>query len=251
MTTDHDSQPFDAILARSYEQLRAADPQQREAVLAGYDTARRAAPARPTRAWRRPLAWAATAACLAVVAVGAALLLPSSAKVVYGIEAVPGRLAEVQTIRQRGYVLVYDHRNPAAPPIRVPLEYLLKRPDKYRMTTYTTRHRRDAPPEVTSAVGYCDGQMLSAVFDEAKQCDKTPVALLEAWIQTELRAQILIGTMFGPADATYKKVGSEEVARQTVRRLRRPLRRSFARGRRGVQDLDRPGDRLSAALHPR
>ena len=211
MNADHDeNRPLDEILARSYQSLREPVPGEREAILAGFS--RRPSPDRaPRNTWKRPIAWLATAACLAVVAATAALLVPSSAQLVYGIEAVPGRLAEVQTIRQRGYLMIYSRRDADDPPIRVPIEYLVKRPDKFRFTGIGISHPQDGPPIVKRGISFCDGHSESGISEDDKQCWTGPISLLDAWIKTETRVQQFLATLLGPPGVPYKKTGAETI----------------------------------------
>jgi outer membrane lipoprotein-sorting protein len=210
-----DDKRLDEMLARSYEPLRVPPLRQREAILAALAAPRPAVRARQRRAWNGPLAWLATAACLVVAAVALALLVPSSAQMVYGIEAVPRRLAEVQTIRQRGVALIYDERKPDAPPVRVPIEYLVKRPDKFRLTWYGVSRRHDAPPFIKRGVSSCDGQTESWIYREEKLAVTRPVGPVDAWIKTETHAQEFLAGLLGPPEVPYRKVGREAVGGRT------------------------------------
>jgi hypothetical protein len=210
MNADHDEVArLDEMLASSYEPLRVPPAGQREAVLAALAAPRPAVPARRARVWNGPLAWLATAACLLIVAVALALLVPSSARLVYGIEAVPKRVAEVQTIRQRGFALVYDRNQPDAPPQRVEIEYLVKRPDKFRHTWYGVSHHRDAPPFIKHGRTSCDGQAESWTYQLDKLAVTRPIAPVDAWIKTETRAQGFLAAVLGPPGVAFQKVGRE------------------------------------------
>ena len=140
MTANHDDQALDELLARSYASLRAAPAHERSTILDRLADAPRADRALPAILPQRPLAWLATAAGLVIAAAAVALLVPSGARLVYGVEAVPDRLAEVHSIRQRGYWIIYPREDAHGPSVRVPIENLVKRPDKFRHTWYGRVH---------------------------------------------------------------------------------------------------------------
>ncbi|MEX0679342.1 MAG: hypothetical protein WD063_19860 [Pirellulales bacterium] len=212
MNANHDELvQLDEMLARSYEPVREPVAGQREAILAALSLAQPADRARPRRAWNGPLPWLATAACLAVAAAAVALLVPSSARLVYGIEAVPKRLAEVTTIRQRGYRMIYPREEANGPPIRVPIEYLVKRPDKFRLTTYGVSYPSDALMIVNRGIIVCDGSTESWISETHKTFVTRPIGLLDAWIKTETHAQNHLAELLGPPEVPYKKIGTETI----------------------------------------
>lgn len=209
---DDEPRRLEELLAGSYEPLRAGPPGQREAMLRAISQPRGAPPARLSRRlWSRPVAWLATAGCLVVVGVGVALLVPSSVQIVYGVEAVPGRLAKVRTIRQRGFALVYDDYRPDAPPVRIEIEHLVKRPDKFRLTWYGVSQHQHEAPTIKHGVSSCDGQTESWIYREDKLGVTRPIGLLDAWIKTETHAQEFLATLLGPPGVAYRKVGSETI----------------------------------------
>ncbi len=212
MNADHDELvQLDAMLARSYEALRAPMPGEREAITRGLSQPQPADRPRGRRAWNGPFAWLATAACLAVVAATVALLVPSSVRLVYGVEAVPRQLAEVQTIRQRGYWIIYPQGDADEPPVRVPIENLVKRPDKYRQTWYGVSYPPKEPMIVKRGFRICDGHSESLISHDDKDCWTGRIALLDAWIKTETQAQGFLTTLLGPPGVPYKKIGREKV----------------------------------------
>ena len=211
---DHDNRLLDEMLDHNYELLRQPVLGQREALLSGLPQARASAQAVSRRTWRRPGAWLATAACLGAAIAVTALLRPSSSGLVYGIEAVPNRLLEVQTIRIRGWQMVYDHSKPDSPPLRVPIEYLVKRPDKFRYT-WVGVSQGVGPPEIRRGSRICDGSVEWMVNDAQKQCLLTPVSALDARLKTEMAAQgLIILAALGPPDTSYKKSGAETIGRR-------------------------------------
>lgn len=208
---DHDNRLLDEMLERNYEPLRQPVLGQREAFLSGLSQARASAQAASWRTWRRIGAWLATAACVVAAITVAALLRPPSAGMAYGIEAVPKRLLAVQTIRIRGSRMVYDQSKPDRPPLRVPIEYLVNRPNKFRHT-WVGVSQGVGPPEIRRGSQICDGSVEWMVNDSQKQCLSVSISPLEARLKTEMAAQGLIMlAVLGPPDAptSYKKSGEE------------------------------------------
>lgn len=199
---------LETALRRCYEPLRAETPGQRVAMLEQLASPASVVVHSKARSFNRPMAWAATAASLLIAAIAVTLLLPPT-RHVYGIESVPDRLAQVQTIRQRGYRLIYPGNDLDAEPIRIALEYAIRRPDRCRMTTYSITDNRREPPQVVVAEGYCSGQQMLVDFPATKERLSSQWSILEGWVQTEVRARFLVDTLFGSPDAQYKKSFSE------------------------------------------
>jgi outer membrane lipoprotein-sorting protein len=212
---DHDNRLLDEMLNHDYERLRQPVLGQREALLSSLSQARASAQAVSRRTWRRPGAWLATAACLGAAISVTALWHPSAAGRVYGIEAVPERLLEVQTIRIRGWQMVYDHlKPPDSPPIRVPVEYLVKRPDKFRCSRVGISQGVGSM-KIRCGSRICDGSTEWMIDDAQKRCVSTSVSTLEARLKTEMAAQQLIMlAALGPPDASYKKRDEETIGQR-------------------------------------
>ncbi|HEX4145345.1 MAG TPA: hypothetical protein VHY91_17700 [Pirellulales bacterium] len=197
-SNSYDDDQLETLLVASYDRLRRPDANQRQALLAGIALR----PARTERhgASRRVGSLSlATAACiLALVAVR--LLAPSMT--VYGIEEVGRRMCKVQTIRMRGWRYFYNDERPAEPPIRIPVEDLIKRPDKYRATWYAVS--QDRTVDVKSGPVACNGRRVTSCDDANKTFESHAISPLDAWLAIESRAQgFVIGT---PGDG-FKKTG--------------------------------------------
>src|SRR5436190_195212 len=168
MTTDNpDNQQVDELVARSYQALRNEVPGQREAVLHRFATTRpvnrRALQMRPVRT-----AVLALAACTLLAVTVRLLMLASAPRVAYGLDAAAERLFQVQTIRLRGTRFIYDAWRPESAPQKVPFEFILKRPDKFRHTwTGTQQSKERVVLEQGSSI--CDGRSSLVRNDTKKQ----------------------------------------------------------------------------------
>jgi hypothetical protein len=213
MSGDHDELALlDEMLARHYMALREAVPGQRDSILKRLPEAQATDRLRGRRAWRGPLVWLATAAGLAVVAASVSLLVPSSARHVYGIEAVSKQLAEVQTFRQRGYWIIYPRHDANGPPVRVPIDNLVKRPDKFRHSWYGVSYPHDGPMIVKRGSVACNGRRASRISEEDKHLATSSTGVLDAWITTETWAQEFLTNLLGPPGVPYKKIGRETIS---------------------------------------
>ena len=210
MTNDpSDPSRLDEMLIRSYEPLRGPILEQRQAVLAGLARSRVRSSLAPRRTWPRRTAWVA-AACL-VVAVGILpLLIPSSPTRLYGLETVSRRLCEVSTIRIRGSRYVAGLKA-GHPPTRVPIEYLVKRPDKCRLTWLGVSNDR-TKVEIRSGINACDGRQQAYTSDADREYSSEPINPIDARLRVEGMAQgYLLSAVMGPPDAPYRKLGREMV----------------------------------------
>lgn len=204
---DEDARLLDELLDRNYQRLRQPVAGQWEAVLGGLAEAQDRGALRPRHTWSRPAAWLATAACVAVAILVAALLPHSSAGVVYGIETVPTRLREVQTIRIRGWQIVHDRSAPDSPPDYVPIEYLVKRPNQFRYS-FVGVSQGAGPPEIRRGSQVCDGSVLWVIHETQQQYLSKAVSPLDARLRTEMTAQgLAVLAMLGPPDASFKRIG--------------------------------------------
>lgn len=212
MTTDKDDhRQLDEILARSYESLRDQVPGQREAVLGRFLELRSI---EPPRRGRRELqaVLVALAACLLAAVTVRILTVASSPGTAYGLEALPQQLRDVQTIRLKGTQFVYDMSQPDAAPTKVPFEYLLKRPDKYRMTFMNT-YQGKGRLRIEQGSTFCDGRSGSFRNDTKKQYATGPIlSALSARVSTEDFAQMFIlYTLLGRLEAPFHKIGEEKI----------------------------------------
>ncbi len=161
---------------------------------------------------RRPLAWLAAAACLLVAAIVGTILISPTAEHAYGLEALPERFFQVQTIRIRGTDYVYDNHNPDAPAVKVPTEFLVKRPDKYRHTVVGVGQSKKGV-EIRHAMSYCDGRRQTFVQTDDKEYFTVPIGSLDAQLRTEARVQEKVSSEFLSASTVgYKKLRTETYA---------------------------------------
>lgn len=213
MTNDErDDRRLDEIMRRHYEPLSVAAPEQREAVLAAFAAGRTKSAARGVRGRVWPTRVAGLAAAVVVVAIGVKMLMiPSSSASVYGLEAAGRRLCDVKTIRVRGVMFARHDDKPESPPVRVPLEYLIKRPDKFSHT-WTGISQDGDFFEVRQGRRVCDGRRETNLNDTDKQYKTSLVNPIDARITTELFAQAYLRfAVLGQPEAPYKKIGREVI----------------------------------------
>jgi hypothetical protein len=208
---DSGNRDLDQLLERSYAELREPNPTQRQAVMDRLTQVVREKPAVAPRLPRRALRWISLAACAALV-VGVWLSrMTSSDGVAFGIDGVPARLAEVQTICLRGWQLVFDRDNPKLPPQRLPFEMLVKRPGKFRHTS-TGISSRGGRSEIQQSLHICDGTHDWIVGEGGKLRSARVLNALDARLMTETYAQIaILMAVLGPAEAPYQKIGKDNV----------------------------------------
>jgi hypothetical protein len=207
---ENDNRQLDEMLRRNYEPLARDMAEQRQAVLVGFAQSRANIDASPVRrrVWPARVAW--LAATSIIVAIGVKMLLiPSSSARVYGLETAGRRLCEVKTIRVRGTMYARHDARPEAPPIRVPIEHLIKRPDKFSHTWTGTSQNGDFF-EVRHGRRVCDGRHQTSIRDTEKQFTTSQINPIDARITTEEFAQSYLRfAVLGPPEAPYKKIGRE------------------------------------------
>jgi outer membrane lipoprotein-sorting protein len=207
---ERDDRQLDEMLRRIYEPLARGIAEQRLAVLSGFAQARAKTGANPVRRhiWRSRVAWLAAASIL--VAIGLKMLLiPSSSASVYALETAGRRLCEVKTIRVRGARYARHGAKPDSPPIRVPIEHLIKRPDKFSHTWWSISHNGDVV-KVGGGTRVCDGRHQTTTRDTKKQYTTTQINPIDARLTTETFAQwILRFAVLGRPEARYNKIGRE------------------------------------------
>ena len=166
----------------------------------------------PVRRRLWPARLAGLAAAVVVVTIGVKMLLiPSSSARVYGLEAAGRRLCDVQTIRVRGVMFARHDDKPDSPPVRIPIENLIKRPDKFSHTWNATSQKGDFF-EVRQGRRVCDGRHVTNIRDSDKQYTTRRVNPIDALLTTELFGQaVLRFALLGQPEAPYKKVGHEKI----------------------------------------
>ncbi len=209
---ERDDRRLDEILRRHYEPIAKASPEQREAVVAAFAEARISSSPRPLRRRVWPARLAGLAAAVVVVAIGVKMLLiPSSSARVYGLEAAARRLCDVKTIRLRGTMFARHDDKPDSPPVRIPVEYLIKRPDKFSYTWSGTSEKGDFF-EVRQGRIVCDGRHVTSLSDTNKQYQTSQISPIDARMTTERFAQSYLRfAVLGAPEAQYKKTGRDNV----------------------------------------
>jgi len=130
----------------------------------------------------------------------------------YGIEDVPQRLAEVRSFRIRGWQWIpWDNGKKKQPPLRVPMEFIVERPGKFRYTTVGLTFHQGQKPIIRPHVILCDGKHQWSLDGDNKLDRARPVSRLDALLRTEEIAQIAARfAVLGPPDALYSKIGRED-----------------------------------------
>jgi outer membrane lipoprotein-sorting protein len=199
----YDDDQLEALLTASYDRLRQPDAAGRQSLLAELSPqpARSGRRGTSRRAWQVGKLSLATAACILVLA-AVRLFAPSATGTLYGIEEVGRRMCEVKTIRIRGWQYFYNDERPTDPPIRIPVEYLIKRPDKYRSTWYAVSKGQTV--NVRSGPVACNGRRVTSFDDTNKTFESHAISPLDAWLAVESRGQ---GFVTGTAADGFKKTG--------------------------------------------
>jgi outer membrane lipoprotein-sorting protein len=203
---------LDDLLRVGYAELRQARPEQRQAVVDALADAR-LAPQPPSRLvrvrWQR---WALVVACLVALLATWSWRTTSRDGFAYGIEDVPQQLAEVQSFRLRGWQWIpWDKGQKPQPPIRVPMEFVVLRPGKFRYTNLGISSQQGQKPTIRQSVVVCDGHHQWTLDGDAKSKRVHPVSRLDALLRTETIAQIAARfAVLGPPDAHYRRIRREE-----------------------------------------
>jgi outer membrane lipoprotein-sorting protein len=228
MTDETADRQLDDLLQRSYSELRKPDRLQREAVLNGLFLARAGATGGSfgppvlsgpdsrlrTLAGQSPRQWrvASISAILALSVVAAVLLLrwtPSDGSA-YGIDGLPERLQQMQTIAVRGWSWTRDATGPNKPPIRAPFEMLVKRPGMFRHSI-TGLSVKNGRTELRQSLRLCDGKEEWMADETGKPLFfRRSISPLEARLKTETLAQIEeVTAVLGPVGTRYRKTGTD------------------------------------------
>ncbi|HVU88499.1 MAG TPA: DUF2092 domain-containing protein [Pirellulales bacterium] len=209
---ENDDRTLDELLTGYYAPLREVSVDEREQVIERVAAARADVVPAGLTIRRRPLALLATAACLLVAISLAAILISPTAEHAYGLEALPERFFAVQSIRIRGTDYIYDNHKPEAPAVKVPTEFLVKRPNKYRHTSVGVGQSKNGV-EIRRAMVYCDGRRQTLAQTDDKEYFTVPIGALEAQLKTEASVQAQIASEFlKPSTADYKKLRTETYA---------------------------------------
>jgi outer membrane lipoprotein-sorting protein len=213
---DRDGQ-LDELLGRSYEELRQTSVEQRQSVLDRvFNEARPASPLiqNPGAHWRR---WLIVAACVMALFSAWTWRPAGHEGVAFGIDDVPQRLAQVQSLSVRGWMWIrWGSGKDKKPPIRVPIETLFKRPGKFRFTS-TGVSFGNGKPLVRQFVHVCDGEHEWQLDADHKLQFSRSLSTLDALLNAESMVQDWTElAVLGPPDAAYRKVATES---QNGRRL--------------------------------
>jgi outer membrane lipoprotein-sorting protein len=216
---------LDELLRPSYEALRKSDPVERQVVLDKFDSRQAevgGGASRPVvggfdRAVRMPFGgrrWHASrlvslsaVAGIVVIAVVVFRWTPF-AGMAYGIDRLPDRLQQVQSISLRGWQSMHNQSGGDLPPIRVPFELQVKRPGMFR-NSVTSSSTRNGKTELRHQMHLCDGKQEWLADERGKPLFVLQsLSALDARLKTEYLAQIAVVTaVLGPAGSQYQKVG--------------------------------------------
>jgi outer membrane lipoprotein-sorting protein len=209
MNVDQNEDPkLDELLRLSYAELRQTNAEQRQTVLDGLSDVRRSTNplVRPSRRW---LPWTLTAVCLIALFAAWSWRTTGPGNIAYGIDDVPQRLAEVQSMSLRGWQWVRDSSGANKPPTRVPIEFLIQRPGKFRCTV-TGISSRGGRTQILQGVDLCDGTHEWFLGAGNKPQFSRAVGSLDALLRTEMIGQIAAElAVLGPPDASYRKIGKD------------------------------------------
>jgi outer membrane lipoprotein-sorting protein len=216
---------LDELLRQSYETLRKSDPAQRQVVLDKCDSRRAEVGGnalRPVvsgsdgavplpfggRRWRasRLVSFSAVAG-IAVMAVALFRWTPS-AGMAYGIDGLPDRLQQVQSISLRGWQWMHNQSRGNSLPIRAPFELQVKRPGMFR-NSVTSSSTKNGKTEFRNQVHLCDGKQEWLADEGGKPLFVLQsLSAFDARLKTEYLAQIgVLTAVLGPAGSQYQKVG--------------------------------------------
>lgn len=201
-----DDRRLDDLLNRYYEPLRQANPDGRQALVDAMTASGQPA---PRRHWLR--ASSLVAALLLLAGWGIVRLTSQREQAAFGVEGVAGRLASVESMRLRGWQRIYDDDDPQAPPIQVPLDYAMVRPDRFRFNWYGVSQGK-GPPQVRTGTTVCNGRSVLRTTDETRECFIQPIHPIDARLMTEVWAQgPWADELLGPPAASYRKLAQERV----------------------------------------
>ena len=213
MTKDkRDDGRLDEILRRHYATIADTSPEQRDAVLTAFAAVRTKSAGCGLRRRVWPARVAGIAAAMVVLAIGVKMLLiPSSSARVYGLEAAGRRLCDVKTIRVRGVMFARNDDRPESPPVRIPIENLIKRPDKFSNTWSVISQDGDFF-EIRQGRRVCDGRHVTTIFDSDKRFETSPINPVDARLTSELFGQAFLRfAVLGQPEAPYKMIGREKI----------------------------------------
>lgn len=206
-----DESRLDALLGSHYDELRRIDPARREAVLSQMVSTvvaeRAAGPRLPTLRWR----WIAAAACTLLALAVWSTRGPSLVGTAYGIDDVPGRMADVRSISLRGLQWMPDKSGHNRPPLAIPIEIVIKRPGMFRHSISGVAFKKRRA-EIQQMTRLCDGRHEWLLDESGKVIGSAAVGPLDARLKTEFLAQVTaVLAVLGPAQASYRKVGHEQL----------------------------------------
>jgi outer membrane lipoprotein-sorting protein len=109
----------------------------------------------------------------------------------------------------RGWQWVRDTSGANKPPARVPIEFLIQRPGRFRYTV-TSTSSRGGRTEILQGVDLCDGTHEWFLGTDNKPQFSRAVGPLDALLRTEMIGQIAAElAVLGPPDASYRKIGKD------------------------------------------
>lgn len=215
MTAKDDTDPrLEEWIEHSYQAFREPNPSQREAILNALLQPVRtlASPRRRSRLrW-----WSALSgfACAAVLCALYFLRNESIENAAFGIEDIPQRLTEVQSIRLSGWIYA-PQPGPWSSPLprpfkRFTFEMAVKRPGKFRCIT-TGIGSANGTPVVHQALAICNGERVWSIDEGGALLSVERIGPLDARLKTESIAQDTIAGQLSSRDAAFHKAGTEAI----------------------------------------
>ena len=206
--TDHSE--IDELLRAGHERFREQNPEQRQAILDCLSLPELRCSNGKWRAPGRLGWWISLTACAVVLLTGFSTWMFSTSATAYGIEGLPQRLAEVNSITLRGSQWWCDestgHRV-----IRMPYEVLFKRPGKLR-SIHTVCTYPDDRLEVSQSLHLCNGKQEWTVGDGSKPPVSRLLHPLDARLTTARMVQSHLAFFsLGPSETPYQKKGEETI----------------------------------------
>jgi outer membrane lipoprotein-sorting protein len=216
---------LDELLRQSYGALRNSDPVQRQSVLDEFDSRRTNVVGNTSRpvvrgsddgvpmrfgGRRRRASRLVSISAVAGITVVAVVLFrwTPSAGMAYGIDGLPDRLQQAQSISLRGWQWMHNQSGGSRLPIRAPFELRVKRPGMFRNSS-TSSSTKNGKTELRNQVHLCDGKQEWLADEGGKPLFVLQsLSALDARLKTEYFAQIAVLTaVLGPAGSQYQKVG--------------------------------------------
>lgn len=214
-TDDYD---LEESLQQAHQRFVIVDAPSRQAVVEHWqrrhpEDASHVAPARPgsalsgTALFQRLGVFVAVAASVIVLVLSSIFLSRES----FALDDLPTQLVDVRSFRLRGYQYFSNPNAPDQPGIRLPIDYCVQRPGRFRHT-FTGQSIHGDRQEITYGIRLCDGKRETFVMESEKRVASMPISELDAMLSTETLAQLMVvGMLIGPPERQFVKIGVEDV----------------------------------------